>query len=33
VAAGGSAVTGDAAVDLQKQYIGMPNEMVQGVLR
>jgi hypothetical protein len=33
VAAGTGAVTGDAAADLQKQYIGMPNEMVQGVLR
>lgn len=33
VVAGSSPVTGDAAADLQKQYIGMPNEMVQGVLR
>lgn len=33
VVAGTSAVAGDTATDLQKQYIGMPNEMVQGVLR
>lgn len=30
---GSSPATGDAAADLQKQYVGIPNEMVQGVLR
>jgi len=33
VVAGSSPVTGDAAADLQKQYVGMPNELVQGVRR
>lgn len=33
VFAGSAAVTGDAAVDLQKQYIGAPSELVQGVQR
>jgi hypothetical protein len=33
VAAGTGAVTGDAAVDLQKQYMGLPSELVQGVRR
>lgn len=33
VAAGTGAVTGDVAADLQKQYVGLPNEMVQGVRR
>lgn len=33
VVAGGSAVSGDAAVDLYAQYLGMPAEFVQGVIR
>lgn len=33
VVVGSSPVTGDAAVDLQKQYIGLPTELVQGVRR
>lgn len=33
VTAGSGAVAGDAAVDLQKQYMGMPNELAQGVRR
>lgn len=33
VVAGSSPVTGDTAADLQKQYVGLPNEMVQGVRR
>jgi hypothetical protein len=33
VVGGSSAVAGDAAVDLQKQYIGAPTEFVQGVKR
>lgn len=33
VAGGTSAVSGDQAADLQKQYIGAPTELVQGVRR
>lgn len=33
VAAGTGAVTGDVAADLQKQYVGLPSELVQGVRR
>lgn len=33
VVAGGAAVSGDAAVDLYAQYLGMPAEFVQGVIR
>ena len=33
VVAGGSAVSGDAATDLYAQYLGMPAEFVQGVIR
>lgn len=33
VAGGTGAVTGDTAADIQKQYIGLPSEMVQGVRR
>jgi hypothetical protein len=33
VAGGTGAVTGDVAADLQKQYIGLPSELVQGVRR
>lgn len=33
VAAGTGAVAGDTATDLQKQYIGLPSEFVQGVRR
>lgn len=33
VAAGTGAVVGDQAADLQKQYIGLPSELVQGVRR
>lgn len=33
VAGGTSAIAGDAAVDLQKQYMGFPSEIVQGVRR
>jgi hypothetical protein len=33
VAAGTGAVVGDQAADLQKQYMGLPTEMVQGVRR
>lgn len=33
VAGGTGAVTGDVAADLQKQYMGLPSELVQGVRR
>jgi hypothetical protein len=33
VAGGTGAVTGDQAVDLQKQYMGLPTELAQGVRR
>jgi hypothetical protein len=33
VAGGTGAVTGDVAADLQKQYVGLPSELVQGVRR
>lgn len=33
VAAGTGAITGDVAADLQKQYVGLPSELVQGVRR
>jgi hypothetical protein len=33
VAGGTGAVAGDAAADLQKQYMGLPSELVQGVRR
>lgn len=33
VVAGGAAVSGDAAADLYAQYLGMPAEFVQGVIR
>jgi hypothetical protein len=33
VIAGGSAVAGDAAVDLHKQYVGFPSELLQAVRR
>lgn len=33
VAAGTGAITGDVAADLQKQYMGLPSELVQGVRR
>lgn len=33
VAGGTGAVTGDQAADLQKQYVGLPSELVQGVRR
>lgn len=33
VVAGGAAVSGDAASDLYAQYLGMPAEFVQGVIR
>lgn len=33
VAGGTGAITGDQAADLQKQYIGLPSELVQGVRR
>lgn len=33
VAGGTGAVTGDTATDLQKQYMGLPSELVQGVRR
>lgn len=33
VAGGTGAVTGDQAADLQKQYMGLPSELVQGVRR
>jgi hypothetical protein len=33
VAAGTGAVVGDQAADLQKQYMGLPSELVQGVRR
>jgi hypothetical protein len=33
VVAGSSPVTGDTAADLQKQYVGLPNETIRGVLR
>lgn len=33
VAGGTGAITGDVAADLQKQYMGLPSELVQGVRR
>lgn len=33
IAGGTGAITGDVAADLQKQYIGLPSELVQGVRR